>query len=401
MPTQRPMNPKVLDIFCGAGGMSLGFQRAGCKILGGIDQNHYAVATHHQNFPKCRLKLEATDIRELTNLPALKLEPSDVDILIGGPPCQVFSRVGIGKMKHHLKRNIEKDPRNFLYKEYVRFVDYYKPLFFVMENVDNLANKTETLARILDDLASCGYMVEYSVLNASRFGVPQHRLRIFIVGVRSDLGWEPVFPETRSRRFVSVGEAISDLPELQPVAMPLKVKSSGPIQKDCELPYRCNPESDYQRKMRRYNGDQVRNHLCRAHNYEDLKIFDLLKQGGKYRDIPKKYMRYRVDIFDDKYKRLIWDQPSWTLTAHMRKDCLAYIHPLQRRSISVREAARIQSFPDNFVFHAPMTRMFELVGNSVPPLLAESVAKPIVKLVRQYYAQQDSTKTQLVHLKAS
>lgn len=390
MPNQRPMKPKVLDIFCGAGGMSLGFQRAGCKILGGIDQNHYAVATHHQNFPKCRLKLEATDIRELTDLSVLGIKPGEVDILIGGPPCQVFSRVGLGKMKHDLKRNVEQDPRNFLYREYVRFVKYYKPLFFVMENVDNLANKKETLTTILDDLTRCGYTVDYDVLDSSRFGVPQQRLRIFIVGVRSDLGWDPIFPKTRCASPISVGEAISDLLELEPVAMPLKVKSSGPIQKDRELPYRCNPESAYQRKMRRYNGDQVRNHLCRAHNYEDLKIFGLMKQGWKYRDIPKEYMRYRVDIFDDKYKRLIWDQPSWTLIAHMRKDCLAYIHPLQTRSISVREAARIQSFPDNFVFHAPMTRMFELVGNSVPPLLAEAVARPVVKLVRQYYAWQSS-----------
>jgi DNA (cytosine-5)-methyltransferase 1 len=113
-------------------------------------------------------------------------------------------------------------------------------------------------------------------------------------------------------------------------------------------------------------------------------IFEMLAQGGKYRDLPKEMMRYRVDIFDDKYKRLIWNEPAWTLTAHMKKDGLAYIHPLQNRSISVREAARIQSFPDDFVFYAPMTRMFELVGNSVPPLLAEAVAKPLVKLIQPY-----------------
>lgn len=365
--------------------MSLGFQRAGCTILGGIDQNHYAVKTHHQNFPKSKLKIEATDIRQLMNLEALKIKPGEVDILIGGPPCQVFSRVGIGKMKHHLKRDVENDPRNFLYKEYARFVEYYKPLFFVMENVDNLANKKEVLSSIIDSFSRCGYKVGHDVLDASKFGVPQRRLRIFLVGVRSDLDLEPVFPKQTSRRLTTVGEAISDLPVLEPIAMPLRAKSSGPKQVDRELSYRCEPESGYQKIMRRYNGDRVCNHLCRAHNYEDLKIFGMLRQGDKYRDIPEEYMRYRVDIFDDKYKRLIWSEPSWTLTAHMRKDCLAYVHPLQNRSISVREAARIQSFPDNFVFHAPMTRMFELVGNSVPPLLAEAVAKPIVKLIRQYY----------------
>ncbi|WP_238549326.1 DNA cytosine methyltransferase [Acaryochloris marina] len=379
------MKPSVLDIFCGAGGMSLGFQKAGCKILGGIDNNPHAVKTHHQNFPKCKLKLDATDIRDIENLEDLGIDPKEVDILIGGPPCQVFSRVGIGKMKNHLKRNIEQDPRNFLYKEYIRFLRYYKPLFFIIENVDNLANKKDILETIIKELEACGYRVEYNVLDASDFGVPQRRLRIFIIGSRLDLGWKPIFPKSKTKIPLTVGEAISDLLELQPTAMPLKLKSSGPKQKDCELPYRSAPESGYQRIMRRYNGDLVRNHICRAHNYEDLKIFDMLKQGQKYGDLPQEVMRYRVDIFKDKYKRLIWDDLSWTLTAHMRKDCLAYIHPTQIRSISVREAGRIQSFPDNFIFYAPMTRMFELVGNSVPPLLAESVAKPIVKKIREYY----------------
>ena len=137
-------------------------------------------------------------------------------------------------------------------------------------------------------------------------------------------------------------------------------------------------------RRQKKEGEGVWNHLCRSHNDQDIAIFKVLEQGGKYKDIPKEMMRYRVDIFDDKYRRLIWDEPAWTLTAHMRKDGLAYIHPLQNRSISVREAARIQSFPDDFVFYAPMTRMFELVGNSVPPLLAEAVAKPLVKLIQSY-----------------
>jgi DNA (cytosine-5)-methyltransferase 1 len=382
---QHKVKPAVLDIFCGAGGMSLGFRKAGCRIVGGIDQNCHAVNTHHQNFPKCTLKLEATDIRELTDLSALGIRLGDVDIVVGGPPCQVFSRVGIGKMRHDLKQNVEKDYRNFLYKEYVRFVNYYKPLAFVMENVDNLKHKAGRLNSILTELEDCGYRVAYKVLDASEFGVPQRRLRIFIVGMRSDLRCNPPFPTSRAKSPLTVRDAIGDLLELSPIAMPLKTKSSGPKQSDCELPYGTEPNSTYQKRMRRYNGNYVRNHLCRAHNHEDLKIFGMLRQGGKYRDLPKAVMRYRDDIFDDKYKRLAWDKPSWTLTAHMRKDCLAYIHPTQTRSISVREAARIQSFPDNFVFHAPMTRMFELVGNSVPPLLAESVAKPIVRLVRQYY----------------
>jgi len=386
MPSPKQVRPSVLDVFCGAGGMSLGFQQAGCEILGGIDQNPYAINTHHNNFQSCKFKLPCQDIQELTNLEVIGLRPYDVDIIIGGPPCQVFSRVGLGKMRRDLKMDVESDKRNFLYKEFIRFVKYCKPLFCVMENVDNLRHKKETLASIVGGIEENGYRVDYRVLDASEFGVPQKRLRVFIVGVRSDLAVSPIFPKTVSETPVTVGEAIGDLPELEAFSMPLKAKSSGPRQKDIVLPYATNPLSKYQKVMRARNKSGVRNHLCRAHNYEDLKIFSLLKQGQKYGDIPEELMRYRSDIFDDKYKRLVWDEPSWTLTAHMRKDCLAYIHPLQTRSISVREAARIQSFPDDFVFYAPMTRMFELVGNSVPPLLAKAVAEPIVELIRDYYS---------------
>ena len=383
--------PAVLDLFCGAGGMSLGFKNAGCQILGGIDQNKYAVATHHQNFPNSKLLLKAQDICQIKDLDELGLEIGEVDIVIGGPPCQVFSRVGIGKMKD-LGKDIEADPRNFLYKQFVRFVRYYQPLCFVMENVDNLANKDAVLYGICKDFKSKkdghpGYRVEYRVLDASKYGVPQKRLRLFIVGVRNDLSIDPPFPEREKKILVTVGQAIQDLPELTAFVMPLKIKSSGPKQKDREQSYKCDPQNSYQKLMRKNQKPDVGiwNHLCRSHNDKDMEIFGILKQGQKYKDLPRHVMRYRDDIFDDKYKRLIWDEPSWTLTAHMKKDGLAYIHPLQTRSISVREAARIQSFPDDFIFHAPMTRMFELVGNSVPPLLAEAVAKPVVKMLRAYW----------------
>ncbi len=385
----RRVKPTVLDIFCGAGGMSLGFQNAGCQILGGVDLNPHAVSTHHQNFLSSKLKLPAQDIRDIRDLRDLQLSPNEVDILVGGPPCQVFSRVGIGKMRK-LGKDIESDHRNFLYKEFIRFVSFYKPLCFVMENVDNLARKEETIAKIHKDFSRNGrkgypgYNVDYQVLDASDFGVPQKRKRLFIIGIRSDLDIDPIFPIKKVKNIVSVGEAIYDLPALEPMIMPLKTKSSGRKQSDLEHHYQSPPQSPYQKKMRKKKaeGEGVWNHLCRSHNDKDIMIFNLLKQGEKYRDLPEEMMRYRVDIFDDKYRRLVGDEPAWTLTAHMRKDGLAYIHPLQSRSISVREAARIQSFPDDFVFYAPMTRMFELVGNSVPPLLAEAVAKPLVNLIR-------------------
>lgn len=386
--------PTVLDLFCGAGGMSLGFQNAGCEILGGIDKNPHAIRTHHKNFPNCRLKLDAQPIESITDLSKLEIQPKEVDILIGGPPCQVFSVVGIGKMRS-LGKRIESDCRNFLYEEFIRFVEYYHPLFFVIENVNYLRNHW-IFDTLIGDLKKClhnknsdypGYDIRYEILIASNYGVPQIRKRLFIVGRRKDANLDFEFPEVNTASPISVGEAIGDLPELEPICLSLRRKSTAPKQIDSPKPYKCLPESEYQKLMRSQSSETVMNHLCRAHNDKDLYIFSIMPPGGKYKNLPADLKRYSDLIFEDKYKRLKWSEPSWTLTAHMQKDCLAYIHPTQVRSISVREAARLQSFPDHFVFDAPMTRMFELVGNSVPPLLAEAIAKPIVEQVQTYYAK--------------
>lgn len=406
--------PTVLDIFCGAGGMSLGFENAGCEILGGIDINPHAIRTHHKNFPDCRLKLDAQKIESITDLSELGIQPGEVDILIGGPPCQGFSVVGMGKMKA-LGRQIEEDERNLLYRNFIRFLNFYKPLFFVMENVDNLMNKKNIFSQIIEEFelgypraieGYPGYRVQHQILTASDYGVPQCRKRLFIVGVNKKLTLDFDFSKIKKLPSVSVGEAISDLVPLKPPSryIPLislyvrylslgerMVGMPGDKQPDTRKPYFCYPESDYQKKMREGLTEEEKiqglwNHICRSHNPVDLVCFAMLPPGGKYTDLPESMRRYRWDIFDDKYKRLPWDKPSWTLTAHMQKDCLAYIHPKQNRTISVREAARLQSFPDRFVFDAPMTRMFELVGNSVPPLLAEAIARPIVEQVQAYHA---------------
>jgi len=380
--------PRVLDLFCGAGGLSLGFQNAGCRIVGGIEINPHAVRTHHKNFPDTILDLPATDITQL-DLTQLALKQGEIDILIGAPPCQVFSAVGIGKMRH-LGRNPEEDPRSLLYLHFVEFLNYFRPHFFVMENVNTLKNQP-IFSQICDELTYgrkgykkryLGYDIEYQILLSADYGVPQLRKRLFVIGKRKDTNFKLVFPEKiSSAEYISVGQAISDLPDLLPTSMPLGNRSGRPKQIDNEKPYLCKHDSPYQKKMRKNEkGDKgVLNHICRSHNDLDLQIFEVMKQGDVYRDIPDEFKRYRSDIFEDKYKRLRWDKPSWTLTAHMKKDGLAYIHPTQTRSISVREAARLHSFPDDFIFEAPMTAMFELIGNSVPPLMAEAIAKIVKK----------------------
>ncbi|WP_199330623.1 DNA cytosine methyltransferase [Microcoleus sp. FACHB-68] len=235
--SKNKKSPTVLDIFCGAGGMSLGFQNAGCKILGGIDKNPHAIRTHYKNFPSCKLMCDAQSIESITDFSKLGFKPGEIDILIGGPPCQVFSVVGIGKMKS-LGKHIESDARNFLYEEFVRFVKYYKPLFFVIENVNYLLNHWifSNLTRDLENGSSRknrdypGYNLSYQILTVSDYRVPQIRKRLFIVGRRKDANLAFEFPDANIGFPVSVGEAIGDLPELEPRCLPLKSKNTAPNQ---------------------------------------------------------------------------------------------------------------------------------------------------------------------------
>jgi DNA (cytosine-5)-methyltransferase 1 len=391
--------PKVLDLFCGAGGLSLGFNSAGCEILGGIDNERWPVKTHHHNFPNSRLKLEPQNIQDI-NPSDLGVPPGSIDILIGGPPCQGFSSVGRGKIRS-LGLEKDRDRKNLLYREFIRFLDYLQPTFFVIENVQGMQSfKTNSFFyQVLHELTkgidgagysfSGGYDVRFRILCAADYGVPQSRNRLFIIGRRRDRSENRiVFPEPSKNASITLGEAISDLPFLEApilIARAGCLVNNGINQHDEPKKYRAQPQNIYQALMRLRAGDTVLNHVCRGHNVKDLEIFELLKPGQKYLDIPSSLRRYREDIFKDKYRKLRDDKPSWTLTAHMQKDCLAFIHPSQVRSLSVRESARIQSFPDDFTFVGPMTKLFRMIGNAVPPLLAEQVALPIVEEIRRNY----------------
>lgn len=382
--------PRVLDLFCGAGGMSLGFRNAGCRILGGIECELWPAETHKLNFPECVIDLGAVDIRDIEPKD-LKLGRGDVDILIGGPPCQGFSIVGRSKIRH-LGQERNRDIKNRLYRQFIKFLKYLKPIYFVIENVDGMKNfkGQKFLPEVIKELEQAGYVVEKKVLLATDYGVPQKRHRLFIIGRRKDLPYLAIkFPEPSVVIPVTVDEAISDLRALHAKILLSNSQrgtlgNSGAKHEDRPITYKSSvPRSEYQRLMREGNGELVMNHICRGHNEVDLEIFGKLRQGGKYIDLPKKDRRYRDDIFKDKYRRLKGSEPSWTLTAHMQRDCLAYIHPHQKRSISTREAARLQSFPDRFVFAGPLTKVFRQIGNAVPPLLAEHVAREIISELQQ------------------
>lgn len=373
------MVPIALDLFCGAGGLSLGFERAGYRIGLGVEKDELACRTHRHNFgDHCYLG----DIQGITDPEAFVREQhlERVDVIIGGPPCQGFSRVGRGKM-----RNLRNDPtyihdpRNQYYSEFIRFVATLRPLVFAMENVPDLQYYVDgeglLLTKALERFRELGYTVEARVLQADRYGVPQTRRRLFIVGNR--LGRPIRWPEQIEGESITVWQAIGDLPMV-----------SHKHRQD-EIAYRPRAElNDYQRLMRQGSGDVLYNHQTRWHNEQDLGAFVRLSEGGRYVDLPAEYKRYRDDIFKDKYWKLYRERPSWTIEAHIGKDTYRHIYPSREgepeppRTISVREAARLQSFPDRFRFLGPFTLQFRQVGNAVPPLLAQAVAEAILPDVR-------------------
>lgn len=369
-------NSKItaIDVFCGAGGLSLGFEQAGIKVVLGIDSDPKCISTYSQNLDNGVVK-DVTEIRDVRNFVSKYADIDKIDLVIGGPPCQTFSPVGRIKLRS-LGRDPERDQRTELWKYFLKFVEELSPEFFVMENVPGMTRVPYNGYNLVDHIVkvarNMGYNAEWRILDASDFGVPQKRKRLFIIGRK---GNRPIFwPEKKVKKPVTVWEAISDLPKVP----------HGFREHEIEYDFtgRLTP---YQELMRKGAEDVVYNHVTRKHNEDDLRAFSLLPEGGKYTDLPDELKRYRDDIFKDRYRKLIRNQPSWTIDAHISKDSYRYIYPSKRngpgphRTISVREAARLQSFPDTFVFHPSLTHAFRQIGNSVPPLLAKAVASAIIE----------------------
>ncbi len=447
----------VIDLFSGAGGLSLGFQAAGAHILAAVDANEDAGRSFCESFAKIQPRPppraffgEAGDLERL-DLERVAPAGKGPDILVGGPPCQGFSRLGRAKLASLADDSDSSDPRNQLYRRFVDATRLWTPRAVVMENVPGMLSLqgTNVADAVASDLAACGYRVGYALLNAVWYGVPQFRERLFFIGIREDLKLVPSMPEathhvelpvgylrptqaiTLSLAFVphfelevrtagaklpatSVGDALDDLPPLTDhiSAAPPRRGEPRPL-----LPYPTGAGHAFARLMRAWPGlpepTGVRDHVSRR-TPRDFETFRRMRPDDRYPEAMRLALQrldeqvaqraaagevieagslahdalrasivppYPVEKFVDKWRKLNAGRPSWTVPAHLSHDTYSHIHhdSAQARTISVREAARLQSFPDAFEFSGNMGSRYTQIGNAVPPVLAWAIASHLLR----------------------
>jgi DNA (cytosine-5)-methyltransferase 1 len=383
--------PRIIDLFTGAGGLSEGFHRAGFEIAAAVDMDPLALRSYWLNHPSVRdERVICSDIRDVDETDIRRVAGRrKIDVLIGAPPCQGFSHVGQRSKSSKTGYKVTNDERNYLYTHMVRFALAFRPRLFLMENVPGMKSARDGTSTFLDaaakKLEAAGYKTTTWKLNAAAFGVPQDRNRVFLVAASGvPLPTEPVGDyqnhsarthDTDALPAVTFDEATYDLP-------PRAADDGLTIDRWSGQSAARDPRA--RRYLARF--DLVRsspllfNHTVRYHNERDLELYALLQPGEDSVHAIERYgradlMRYRSDVFDDKYARLRADRPSKTIVSHLAKDGNGYIHPSQVRSISMREAARIQSFHDEYIFCGAPTDQWIQVGNAVPPVLGEVIGR--------------------------
>ena len=366
---------KMIDLFCGAGGLSLGFTQEGFVTSLANDIQDCCVDTYAHNHPETpRDHIVLGDIKDVVkNLDKL-LAGRTVDIVVGGPPCQGFSMAN--------RQRLIDDPRNHLYKSYVEVVKKVHPIFFVMENVKGMLSVAE---QVKEDFRAIGYSVECHILNAKNFGVPQNRERLIYIGnclgVDNEQIFNEIFALSENIPEHNLGDALFALRELKASRVKNSTESGS-----IEIGYKIliNNISETNDFISYINQDRVvivvSNHIARYNNDRDIEIYGRMEPGDRSDD-PKiadimPYAR-RNGIFKDKYFKLENDKVCKTITAHMKFDCNMYIHPTQARGLTPREAARVQSYPDDYFFRGAYTKTYMQIGNSVPPLLGRAIAHVI------------------------
>lgn len=359
----------AVDLFSGAGGLSLGLERAGWTVALAVDHDRPSLETHRHNFPGFAIDADLGDPAELDRVIGL-LRGKDIDMVAGGPPCQPFSRAGRSKIRSLVEAGLRDvdDRRRELWQAFLKVVLEVEPRVALMENVPDMAlgDDLRVVRQIVTCLEDEGYNTQVRFADASRYGVPQHRKRLILLARKDGGGFD--WPECLEQgEQVSLNEAIGDLP-------PLGDTTGGRV-----LPYEppTNPSPFAQAMRRSMAEDVVWDHMTRPVRDDDREAFASMNSRTLYADIPERLRRYKADTFDDKYKRLGWDELSRSITAHIAKDGYWYIHPGEPRTLTVREAARIQTFPDHFRFAGTRSHAFRQIGNAVPPALGKAAAHAV------------------------
>jgi DNA (cytosine-5)-methyltransferase 1 len=359
-------NHTVFDLFCGAGGLSLGFEQAGFRVLGGNDYFKAAGETFKASHKDAKFYYKPIQsLKGQEILTDFDMKRGELDCLVGGPPCQAYS-------VYNHKRSI-KDERANLFKEYLRIVDELFPKWVVIENVTGIKSIDggQVVETIRDALKSRGYEIEIRTIFAEDYGVPQERRRVIFFGNR--IGSQIYWPKKThaENSFTTIYDAISDLPELR----------NGEKLLSCGYPTK--PMTDYQQSLRR-NSESITNHIAPKLGMINLDRLKYIEPGGSWRDIPFDLLpngmkSAKRSDHTKRYGRMKWDGLSCTVLTKCDIHWGAYIHPSQDRAITVREAARIQSFPDYVKFFGNRTEQYRQVGNAVPPLIGKALAKSILK----------------------
>lgn len=367
-----------VDTFAGCGGLSLGLENAGFNPIFVNEIEPKFLETYYFNRDLPVDNYFCDDIKKLVkNFDKYKNNLKNVDLFAGGPPCQGFSMAN--------RQKILDDPRNELYKYYLELLDLVHPKFFIMENVKGMLNKSEEIKNNFYEKIGHEYSIDIVLLNAKDFGIPQNRERVFVIGSRiknvpAKKIIEDILKEKGKKAFV-LKDAINGLPELQPK----REKNNSEIENEKigfkfkEFKYK---NTKYESFINKSTTNYLSNHTNRYNNDRDIEIFSKLPQGGNsLHESIINIMPYknRNHIFKDKYYKLREDEVSKTITSHMKHDCNMYIHPNQPRGLSPREAARIQTFPDDFVFMGTNNNWYAQIGNAVPVKLAEVIGKNIFK----------------------
>lgn len=383
--------PLAADLFCGAGGLTEGFHRAGIRTAFAADLDEVALRTFRLNQPSIREDaVICGDVRELTANEIRKvIGRRRLDILAGAPPCQGFSTVGMRSKQSRHGKSLSQDTRNYLYEDFVRLAAELRPRLVLFENVPGMESARLQQQSFVDLacklLQEAGYTTAVWKLDASRFGVPQFRSRIFVVGSRT--GTLPARPEGAysaprgedydryAPRPIGLGHAIFDLP-------PLGAGDGAAVSPWSSDAFEETRARRFLTKYRMRTSPRILfNHTVRYHNERDLELYGLLGQGEDSMHIVERgrrdLMRYRTDAFDDKYMRLDEEIPCKTIVSHLAKDGNGYVHPTQTRSISLREAARVQTFHDGFVFCGAPSDQWVQLGNAVPPVLGEAIGRSL------------------------